>query len=237
MAMVARNPVLWKWLIAPFVLATMLLALLGWGVLRWVDPLIDELVARLPSWLSVVAGALEGLLLLAVLAGAYFVFVAVVSLMCGPFNERLSEELEELVTGSQRKHGSLGGFLRDLALGVAHAVRRALSYLFAAVALFLIGVLIPGVGTGLALIGGMYVTARFAAYDAYDAVMARRGWSYNAKMEYLARYRARTLGLGGGVALLLVLPVLNLLALPFGAAGATLGFLELENKAAAPHKE
>ena len=88
----------------------------------------------------------------------------------------------------------------------------------------------------LAIAIGYYVTARFAAYDTYDAVFARRGWSYGAKMEYLARHRSRTLGLGAGVALLLMVPVLNLLALPLGAAGATLGFLHIDDggPAAAP---
>jgi uncharacterized protein involved in cysteine biosynthesis len=66
------------------------------------------------------------------------------------------------------------------------------------------------------------MTARFAAYDAYDAVWARKGWSYRAKMAFLGRQRARTTGLGAAVALLLIVPVVNLVALSIGAAGATL---------------
>jgi uncharacterized protein involved in cysteine biosynthesis len=70
------------------------------------------------------------------------------------------------------------------------------------------------------------VTARFAAYDAYDAVWARKSWGYRAKVDYLAEQRARTTGLGATVALLMVVPVANLLALSIGAAGATVAYLD-----------
>ena len=65
-----------------------------------------------------------------------------------------------------------------------------------------------------------------AAYDCYDAVLSRRDLPYEAKTAYLAARRGRTFGLGAAVAGMLLVPVLNLVALGVGAAGATLAVLD-----------
>jgi len=88
---------------------------------------------------------------------------------------------------------------------------------------------IPVVGTIAALVLGFWFAARGAAYDCYDAVLARRGMPYRDKLAYLERHRARSLGLGAVVAALLLVPGINLVVLGLGAAGATVAAHDARN--------
>jgi CysZ protein len=104
-------------------------------------------------------------------------------------------------------------------------VKRVVVAIVGAVLLFVLG-FVPVIGTIAAMLLGGYFTARGAAYDCYDAVLSRRDLPYDTKTAYLAERRGRTLGLGVAVAGMLLVPVLNLVALGVGAAGATLAVLD-----------
>jgi uncharacterized protein involved in cysteine biosynthesis len=84
------------------------------------------------------------------------------------------------------------------------------------------------IGSIAAVLIGGWLAARGAAYDCYDAVLARRSLSYGDKLAYLARHRQRTFGLGAAVAAMLFVPGLNLIALGVGAAGATVAAHAIE---------
>jgi CysZ protein len=94
--------------------------------------------------------------------------------------------------------------------------------------LLIVGIAVPVVGTTVAAVLGFIATARFASYDAYDAVWARRRYRYRAKVGYLRENRWRTLGMGAVVAPLLLVPGLNVVALAIGATAATLRMIEQE---------
>jgi CysZ protein len=119
--------------------------------------------------------------------------------------------------------------VHGLALALAHGIRRVLASLGALVVVFAVG-WVPVIGTIAAVVATAWFTAHSAAYDCYDAVLARRLMAYRDKLAYLARFRRRTTGLGGAVAVLLFVPGLNLIALGLGAAGATVAALELERR-------
>ena len=110
--------------------------------------------------------------------------------------------------------------------GVAHGIRRLGVALLATIVVFAIG-LVPGVGTIAALVLGFWFASRATAYDCYDAVLARRGMAYRAKLAYLAEHRSRTLSLGATVTAMLFVPGLNLIALGLGAAGATVAMTDV----------
>lgn len=217
-----RHPRLWAYVIAPAIVTLALLVAGIAGLIHLVVTRIDGLIGALPGPLHGVAGALLWLALVAALAvGAWLVFVTVVGVVAGPFNELLSEAIEARVTGRPAPPFSAVAFARGALVGLVHGVRRLAVALAGFVIVVALGAL-PVVGTiaGAALAG--WLAARAAAYDCYDAVLARRELRYRAKLAYLAHHRARSLGLGAAVAGLLVVPGLNLVALGLGAAGATL---------------
>lgn len=223
----AARPRLWKYILAPAMLALAILVGVIWFVASRAERAITWIVSWLPDFLERwVGGALEIVLVAALAVGGYFVFLALAALVAAPFNEMLSEAVEEEVTGAAGSPFSIATFLRDLALGIAHAARRVIAYLFTIALLFVLGVIVPVVGPIAATVLAAVVSARFAAYDAFDAVWARRGWAYAVKIEYLRRHRARSYGLGGAVAALALVPGLNLIALSIGATAATLSFVD-----------
>lgn len=225
-AFLGQHRRLWGYVIAPALLSLVILVAIGIGVFHLIDPAVAWVVGKLPGFLQSIVGSLLWLLVLVALGfGALLVFVAVVGIVAGPFNEMLSEAVEAARTGQPPPRFSLGRFARDFARGLAHGLRRLATAILGALLLFALG-FIPVVGSVAALALGFYFTARASAYDCYDAVLARQDLGYDAKVAYLSQRRGRTLGLGAAVAGCLFVPGLNLIALGVGATGATLAWLD-----------
>jgi len=220
-AALRAHPRLWAWVIAPAVITLVLLAAVVLGIRHVTEPVTGWLVAHLPESLARTASTVLGTLIgVALWIGAWIVFVPVAGMITGPFAEQLSENLEAELTGRPAPPFSWSAFLHGAVLGILHGVRRIAVSLVGLVLVLVIG-FVPVVGTIAAVAIGIWFAATSAAYDCYDAVLARRSMAYGAKMAYLAGHRARTLGLGAAVAGALLVPGLNLIALGVGAAGAT----------------
>ncbi len=225
--LVAR-PRLWPLIAAPAGLSLVLLIAVGVLGFWLLDPAIDTLVEWLPAALERWAGgALRILATVAFLLSGFVVFLSLAVLVAAPFNEMLSAAVERELTGTEDPPFRLLDFIRDALQGLGHGVRRVSAYVPLAAGLLIVAVAVPVVGTVISMIGGAIVSSRFAAYDAYDAVFARKSWTYRQKTGFLSRHRVRSYALGALTAALMMLPVLNLLALSVAATAATLAFLEL----------
>lgn len=235
-AFLNKHPRLWGWVMAPAAVTLVLLGAMIVLVLRIADSLVERVASWLPDAIAGVGGSvLWVIVLVALIVGGLLVFVSVAGIVAGPFNELLSEAVEEQVTGRTGPPFSFGAFIASALRGIAHGIKRVVVAIIAAVLLFVLG-FVPVIGTIAALLLGGYFTARGAAYDCYDAVLSRRDMPYDAKTAYLAANRSRTLGLGAGVAGMLIIPVLNLLALGVGATGATLAVLDQDAREAVGSK-
>jgi uncharacterized protein involved in cysteine biosynthesis len=218
---VLARPRLWPLLIAPFFLS---LAALGGLVFAAFHYRADVTALATPGgWIGSILGPiLSALYIVTALVGAYFLFLPIASLISAPFNELLAERVEEIAHGVQGPPFSLARLLKELGQALVHETRKFVRWLVLAGGVLACTLLLPGIGAIIGLVGGWFIAARFAAYDALDATLSRRGWSYERKVSFLRQRRALTLGLGGTVAALMLIPVLNALALPFGAAGGAL---------------
>ncbi len=219
-AYLVTHPRTWKFVIAPAIVAVILLVVAIGSVLGLLSGPIAALAAYLPgSWGDNVLRLLAGV---ALAIASVVIFVSVASMVAGPFNEMLSEAIEERETGVTSPSFRLLPFLRDLVVGIVHAARRVVVYLVVMIVLLVVGIAVPVVGTVIATVFGAIATARFASYDAYDAVWSRHRLSYRDKISYMRNDRWRTLGLGAAISLLLIVPGLNVVGLAIGATGATL---------------
>lgn len=221
------RPRLWGWLLAPAVVTLLLMLALVITATALLDGLTARLVSWLPAWLQSLAGTgLTALLGVALALVAALLFVSVAGAIAGPFCELLSDAVESEVTGRPSAPFSLASFLKELTIGLGHTLRRLVGAITSAVLLFVLS-LLPLAGAILGLALGGWFAARSAAYDCYDAILARRVLPYHAKLAFLSRYRARTFALGAVVAVLLLVPGVNLVVLGIGATGATLAALDL----------
>ena len=226
----AARPRLWKWLVAPSLVAIALLAAAVVVVARVFDRVVGWLGTHLPGWLgSIATPLLSAAAVVGLVLAAMLIFVAVAGAVAGPFLETLSEQLEAELTGVAAAPFSVPRFVHELAVSIGHGLRRLAAAVAGIAFVFALG-LVPVVGPIAALVASAWLSARAAAYDCYDAVLARKHASYRDKLAFLARHRGRTLGLGGAVAGLLFVPILNVIALGIGAAGATVAYVELSGR-------
>lgn len=231
LAFLNAHPRLWGWVVAPAIVTLLLVSALIFAVTQLVVRVVGSLTAYLPPWLHGPASTvLSVIIVVALIAGSILVFVALVGVITGPFCERLSEAVEVYLLGRPAPRFSLTGFLMDTGIGLIHGVRRLLVAAFGAVFLLMLSC-IPVVGTLAALVIGGWLAARAAAYDSYDAILARRALAYRHKIIYLGKHRGRTFGLGATVAGLLLVPGINLVALGVGAVGATLAVHDFDAEA------
>jgi CysZ protein len=149
------------------------------------------------------------------------VFIAAAALCTAPFCEQLSESVEVSLSGHEPPVFSLKTLLKDFVLGIDHSIRRIVSYLLVMGGLFIASFFLPLIGAILFALGGAWVTMRFTAYDALDAVWARKSLGYADKMAKLQQVRGRAYGIGAVTAVLMIVPVLNFLAMPLAAVAAT----------------
>lgn len=219
------RPRLWIYVLLPAIVAALILIfVVGWTITAISGP-IAAWAAFVPgSWADNVLTVLAGVALTIL---SFTILISIAAIIAGPFNEMLSESIEERETGTPGEKFRVLAFLRDLAVGLFHSIRRVLAYLVVMIALLLIGVAVPVVGSIVAAILGACATARFASYDAYDAVWSRRRLRYRDKIAYMREHRWRTFGLGAVVSLLLIIPGLNVVGLAIGATAATLRSLDV----------
>ena len=220
-SMLARTPKLWGYVIAPAIVAAVLAIVAIYFLFSPLLAYTDQVVGWLPGFLSFIGGILRILVLIPLLGIGYVIFIAAAALCTAPFCEQLSESVEVSLSGKEPPPFSVATLLKDFALGISHSIRRIVSYLLVMAGLFLLSFIVPLIGALIFTLGGAWMTMRFAAYDALDAVWARKSLRYADKMSQLKQVRGRAYGIGATTSLLLLVPGLNLLAMPLAAAAAT----------------
>jgi CysZ protein len=209
---------LWRHLVIPVVLdlalgaGTMVAAARFWR---------HELAEMLPQ-----SAVLQWIFIaLMTVIGGVILFILLQPLLSAVFCDRLSETVEKRIRGSVPTVPLLKSIGKALAHGLLKLALYALAF---GVALALTATPLLGFGTLL----GVALGAIFLAYDGFDYPLARRNASFGAKWVYLAKHPGLTLGYGLGTYVLYLVPLAFLVAPPFAAVGATLAFLEVEDRAA-----
>lgn len=181
----------------------------------------------LPQWITEVPEAglflfiwvLRLLLVIILLLVTGFILLQFGVLLGAPWYGQLSEELEKLQTGQ----------LQTIAINPVREIWRAISYELKKLVITLgIGVpllicnFFPGVGTLIATLGGIALTATIVCLDFLDAALERRRLRFRQKLSLIRQ----TLPASASFALvclgLVSIPFFNLLAIPVCVAAGTL---------------
>jgi CysZ protein len=94
--------------------------------------------------------------------------------------------------------------------------------------LLAVSLLAPGVGPIVQGAVGFSFTALFFAIDYVDWAASRRELPARRRLRWAFAHLRPMLGLGTGIWLLLLVPIVNLVFMPAAVAGGTLLFLDLE---------
>ncbi len=144
----------------------------------------------------------------------------------GPFNEMLSEGVEEIETGFSAPF-DLQVMLRNVVTSAAHVGIVFVFQAFIFLLTSLIG-LIPVVGQVIAALVGGVCTPSLVGFAPFDYPMTVRLWSLSDKLRFVRRNFAGFYGFSLASFVLLYIPFVNLLFLPSCVVGATLFLLDME---------
>lgn len=231
-AVLRRHRGVWPYAAAPIVLT--FLALVGGfylslayhdDLLRLLWQLPDAASSSLLLWLYRAVNALGFLLALALLT---LLTIALSTVCAAPFNDVLSEAIEEREAGRAPPPFSPLRIARELVQAVSLALFRLALYALIVGPLWLLSWLVPGVGQALYLGAWLLFTAAYFALDYVDWPATRRGYSLSERFGLLGRHPLRMLGFGFAVWGCLFVPLLNLVFMPLSVAGGTLLVLDLE---------
>ncbi len=234
---VVAHPRLWPYAVVPAFLTVVMIGGAVW--LAWTrspeltgtlltPPGVDAARLAVFGWtLAMIAVGLVTFVVGAVLCYALGTLIAV------PFNDFLSQAVEESVLGSRNEPFTMGLFLSDLRMSLGHSLLGVLAWLTAMVPVVLLN-LVPVAGTLLASGLGALVTATFLAREMLDGPLSRDRLPFGVKLEVLKRDKVLTLGFGAGTAALLWVPGLNLVSMPCAVVGGTLLYCQLKRDGRLP---
>ena len=236
---VMSHSALWKYLVIPTFIAA--LVFIGALVVTWqyVPVLMAEVWMPGPEapWLLQVIWYAMTLLLRAfafLLVGVTMYFSA--GIIAIPFNDRLSDHVEELCLGPYEDPFSWANTFVDVSQSVIHSMLSLFIYLFL-MALFVFLELFPGFGSAIHLALGTLVTALFLTRETMDGALSRRRMGYRHKLRVLTSNFAVCLGFGMAASALLWIPLLNFVFLPMMVSGGTMLYAHLELRGRVPNRE
>lgn len=218
------------WLV-PILVTLAVLASSIWAVFHYDDTLIAMIWSEPTSagegwegWLLEILHGAFGLLLDALLlALALLVALMVSGLVAAPFNARLSEVLDERLSGVRPPPFEVSriavDLLRTAVIEIAFAVIN--------VVLFVAGLAVP-VASPVFFAVGMVAWALYFAVAYVDAPLASRGKTLRERLAFVGRHPMALLGFGTGVGIFLVVPLVNLFFMPAAVAGGVLLVSETE---------
>jgi len=213
-----------------FVLIPLAINILVFSLLIWIGfdqfgALMDYLLPAQESWLAWLRWLLWPLFTVAILLLIFYTFTIVANFIAAPFNGLLAEKVESLLGGeTPAQTGGLGQALRELLPSLLSELRKMGYFLLRAIPL---GILffIPVLNLAAPFLW-MAFSAWFLALEYGDFPMANHGLDFKEQHRRLKQERLTALTFGGGLTLMMMVPLLNFVAMPTAVAGATLFWRE-----------
>lgn len=241
-----RHRSLWPLAAAPALISALLLLLFGLAAWQLGPPLYAALLPDFATvdggegWVgslqdggrAVVRGAVVAVTAVLCAAGALLSTLAVGSALAAPFLELLSEAVERQVRGRGDPPFSWTQLARDAFRGAAGALGQAGLWLSVYLPLVL-GSLLPVVGLLFSLAAAIY-SGFFFGLSALEPTLERRKLGLRGKLAFARKHLSAHLGLGAGVALVMLVPGLGQLAAPAFTVAGALFVLTLEPDGAGP---
>lgn len=174
-------------------------------------------------WLKFLHTALLILGFILLLFFCYLLFTILGNVITAPFNEEISQRVEEIVTGTKEAHKM--GFWEDAYISIKGEVQKLAFYLIILLLIFSLN-LIPVAGSVIATVLGVIFSSFYNALDFLDYPMTRKKMRFRDKLKVTRKGKLVTYGFGFTAFLLLFLPVINVFMKPILVVAGTSLFYE-----------
>ncbi len=228
---IIKNPRLIKFAIFPIIINIILILTIYIFGSRYLIGLIDRWIPDEKAWYwAILFWIAVVFVVLAVSLVAAVFFYIIAGIICVPFNELLSQEVESMLRENPHKEDfSVRLLALDIWLAIIGEIKRIFLYLSLMIPLLLLN-LIPAVGT--VIYGAIFgvVTLLFLAFDFVDHPLGRRRIPFREKRKFIIKHFSSMIGFGAGVFIFLLVPIVNFIVLPLNAVGGTILFSEIEHR-------
>jgi CysZ protein len=224
---ILKHPDLWLFVIIPAIinmlLSIVLLLATYLFISNWLTSLIEPFLAEYLSFLLIILNILVFILLFVFYV---WVWLHLAMIVAAPFNGYLADHVldEKGIEVAVEKSG-----YKLVLWEIKRAVLFELNKLWLSILMFLtlfgIG-FIPIAGSAISTGGGYVFFGFMTSLDIYDPYYARQDLSFRAKLLNHAKSTHRHIGLSIISALILPVPILGALYLPFALVGGMLGVEE-----------
>jgi CysZ protein len=189
------------------------------------DSLLEQ---KLPNWLGWLEFLIWPIFFIAALVIIFFAFSLVANVFGAPFNGVLSEKIEERISNKITSTGESSAsdskikyldLLRGAQIGISNEFRK-LFYIAIRIIPLLFIWLIPGINLFAPAIWFLF-GAWLLAIEYLDYPMGNRDFTFKQQLTLIKQNRLLCLGMGIGLMVMTIIPVLNFFAMPVGVAAAT----------------
>ncbi|MBG7601071.1 MAG: sulfate transporter CysZ [Gammaproteobacteria bacterium] len=216
-----NKPGLWPFVVIPLLVNILVFSLMLWIGIDQFEVLMDHYVPR-EGWLSWFRWLLWPLFAIAFLLILFFGFTLLANLIGAPFNDLLAERVEIHLTGEKPEQRLT--LMKSIAPAIGSELVKITYFLTRGLPLLLL-FLIPGVNIIAPFVWGAFAVWMLAnEYAEYP--MGNNEIYFKQQRQFLKRRRLTSMGFGGGVMLMMMIPIVNFMIMPAAVAGATLWWVE-----------
>ncbi len=185
---------------------------------------MEMLAPALPDWLQWIEWLLWPVFIIALLVTGFFASLLLASLIAAPFNDMLSQAVEQHLGHKPAADDAWIQALKDIAPSLLHEARK-LGYVVLLATPCLLLFVIPGINLFAPIIWLLF-GSWMLAMEYIDIPMGNRKIRFRELHQRMQEQRALCLGLGGALMLLTLVPVLNFFTMPIAVAAATQLYVE-----------
>ncbi|MBL7987475.1 MAG: EI24 domain-containing protein [Chlorobi bacterium] len=191
-----------------------------WGAIELSGLLVsgDGLLAAVARTFLQILGAAIGVFV------SFFLLLLIGSAIAGPLNSKLSLAVEQHLRGPGFRAGDTS-LMQDAARSVAFSLGRLVMFVLCYPPIFFTQ-FIPGIGFILFPALSLLYAAVVLSLDFSDYVFERHFTTFRQKVRHVWGRKSLYFGFGGGLALLLLIPLAGFVILPVGVVGATMLYVE-----------
>jgi CysZ protein len=223
LSMIARHRHLWVYVLIPIGVNIVIGIALYSGLFLTGRRLILDVLPQADGLTALLATIAQALLLVVLAVSIGFLLVRFGVVLGSPWYGRLSEELEEIITGRKLPTTTLS--IRTVLYDISRALQFELKKLLFVASIGIPGLLlnlIPGVGTLLGTAVGISLGVMIACLDFFDGPQERRRRRFRAKLATMRATAPASFGFGLLAFFLVSIPLVNLLAIPLCVTAGTM---------------
>ena len=217
------QPGLRRFVLIPLSINVTLFGGATWYLFIQFDEWMNRLLPDFPDWLSWIETALIWLLWplfsIMILLVIFYTFSFIANLIAAPFNSLLAEKVEKFLTDQPLDTGPGFPTSEMIKRSIASEIGKLFYFIKWWLVLFVL-TLIPVINLVAPFIWVLF-GAWMLSLEYLDYPMSNHNKFFKDINKQAISKRSLSLGFGGGVMLFTSIPVLNLIAMPAGVAGAT----------------